>query len=228
MKKISIFLLLGSFSTLSLANGNFNLKIGGDIHSKTDSLGVYSNGETEDYGYEVGIEYMKPITEKLELGLGVTYQKHAKISGKKSSFSEWNGTIESEYSKGYDDFQGYDSVPIYLTGKYVLTNEWAFKPYLKANLGYSFNFGNEDIKYSDGVEHENESTDTDLGGQTFDAYNISTDIKNGLYYAAGVGVEYKSLALEMLYQANEGKMSIGNKDYNSNYERISLILNYEF
>lgn len=53
MKKISIFLLLGSFSTLSLANGNFNLRIGGDIHSKMDSLGVYSNGETEDYGYEI-------------------------------------------------------------------------------------------------------------------------------------------------------------------------------
>ena len=25
----------------------------------------------------------------------------------------------------------------------ILTNEWAFKPYLKASLGYSFNFGNE-------------------------------------------------------------------------------------
>lgn len=176
----------------------------------------------------MAMKYIKPITEKLELGLGVAYQKHAKISGKKSSFSEWNGAIESEYSKGYDDFQEYDSVPIYLTGKYVLTNEWAFKPYLKANLGYSLNFGNKDIKYSDAVEHENESTDIDLGGQTFDAYNISTDIKNGLYYAAGVGVEYKSLALEMIYQVNEGKMRIRNKEYNSNYERISLVLNYKF
>ncbi len=228
MNKISIFLLLGCLSTLSLANGNFNLRIGGDINSKIDSLGNYSNGETEDYGYEAGIEYIKPITEKLELGLGVSYQKHAKISGKKSGYSKLEGAIESEYSKGYDDFQGYDSIPVYLTGKYILTNEWVFKPYIKASLGYSFNFGNEDVKYSDGVEHENESTDTDLGGQTFDAYNISTDVKNGLYYAAGVGVEYKSLALEMLYQVNEGKLNIGNKEYNCNYERITLLLNYKF
>lgn len=228
MKKISIFMLLGSLSTLSLASGSFNLRVGGDVHSKVDSLGVYSNGDTEDYGYEVGLEYMRPITEKLELGFGVAYQKHAKISGKKTGFNELSNTIESEYSKGYDDFQGYDSVPLYLTGRYILTNKWAFKPYIKASLGYSFNFGNENIKYSDGVEYENESTDTDLGGQTFEAYNISTDIKNGLYYAAGLGVEYKFLSLEALYQVNEGELNIGNQKYDANSERISLILNYRF
>lgn len=228
MNKISTFLLLGSLSTLSLADRNLNLRVGADIHSKFDSLGVYSSGDTEDYGYEVGLEYMRPITEKLELGLGVAYQKHAKVSGKKSEFSKWNGTIESEYSKGYDDFQGYDSVPVYLTGKYILTKEWTFKPYIKASLGYSFNFGSDDVKYSDGVEHENEATDTSLGGQTFETYKLSTDTKNGLYYAAGVGIEYNSLSLEALYQVNEGKLSIGNKEYNANYERVSLILNYKF
>lgn len=228
MNKISIFLLLGSLSTLSLADGNFNLRVGGDVHSKVDSLGVYSGGDTEDFGYEVGLEYMRPVTEKLELGLGIAYQKNAKISGKKSKFSEWNGVIESEYSKGYDDFQGYDSVPVYFTGRYVLIDKWAVKPYIKASLGYSFNFGNEDIKYSDKVEYENEATDTDLGGQTFEAYNLSTDVKNGLYYAVGVGIEYKFLALETLYQVNEGDLSIGNKKYDTNHEKVSLMLNIKF
>lgn len=228
MNKISIFLLLGSLSTLSLADGNFNLRVGGDVYSKVDSLGVYSGGDTEDFGYEVGLEYMRPVTEKLELGLGIAYQKNAKISGKKSKFSEWNGVIESEYSKGYDDFRGYDSIPVYFTGKYVLTDKWAVKPYIKASLGYSFNFGNEDVKYSDKVEYENEATDTDLGGQTFEAYNLSTDVKNGLYYAVGVGIEYKFLALETLYQVNEGDLSIGNKKYDTNHEKVSLILNIKF
>lgn len=228
MNKISMFLLLGSLSTLSLANGNFDLRVGGDIHSKVNSLGVYSSGNTEDYGYEIGIEYTKPLTEKLELGLGVAYQNHAKISGEKSGFSKWNGVIESEYSKGYEDFKGYDSIPIYLIGEYTLTNKWIFRPYIKVNLGYTFNFGSEDIKYKDGVEYENESIDTDLGGQIFDSYNLSTDIKNGLYYAAGIGIEYKRLALEMLYQVNEAKLYINNKKYDSNYNRISLVLNYKF
>lgn len=232
MNKTLVFLLLGSLSTLSLANGNLNIRVGGDVHSKVDSLGIYSSGDTEDYGYEVGIEYLRPVTEKLELGLGVSYQKHAKISGKNQkneSYSSSNtGIIEQETFKGFDDFQGYDSVPVYITGKYVLTNEWIVKPYIKASIGYSFNFGNEDLKYSDRVDNENESTDTDLGGQTFEAYNLSTSIKNGMYYAGGIGVEYKSLALEALYQVNEGKLSIANKKYDANYERVSLILNYKF
>lgn len=228
MKKMTMFLLFGSLSTLSLGNGGFNLRVGGDIYSKIDSLGVYSNGDTEEYGYEIGLEYMKPITEKLELGMGVAYQKHAKISGKKIGSSQWNGVIESEYSKGYEDFQGYDSVPIYLTGRYTLTNNWKIKPYIKANLGYSFNFGNEEISYIDKVEHENESTDTDLGGEVFEAYSISTDITGGLYYAAGIGIEYRAFVLEALYQVNKGKLSIANKEYNANYERVSLILGYRF
>lgn len=227
MNKISIFLLLSSLSTLSLSNGNFNFRVGGDLNSKVDSLGIYSDGSTENYGYEVGIEYTKLITENLNLGLGISYQKHAKISGKKFEFSEWEGTTESEYSKGYENFQGYDSIPIYLTGKYIITNEWIFKPYIKGSLGYSVNFGNEDIKYSDGVEYENDSTDTDLGGQTFEAYNLSTNIKNGLFYVVGIGLEYNSLSLEALYQINEGKLSIGNEIYSANYERFSLILNYK-
>ncbi|MBC2856993.1 outer membrane beta-barrel protein [Cetobacterium sp. 2A] len=227
MKKISIFLLLGTLSTLSLAAGNLNVRVGGDVKSKIGSLGSYSDGDTEDYGYEIGLEYMKPITERLELGIGLAYQKHAKVSGNKIERSELNGLIESEFSKGYNDFQGYDSIPVYLTGKYTLNNNWLIKPYLKASLGYSFNFGNEDLEYSDDVQHENELTDTDLGGEVFESYKLSTKIKNGLYYSAGLGLEYRSLSLETLYQVNNGKLSVGNKDYDADYEKISLILNYK-
>lgn len=232
MSKLSLFLLLGSLSTLSLANGSFNFRAGGDIYSRTSSLGIYSNGDTEDYGYEIGLEYLKPITEKLELGVGISYQNHSKIAGTNQENEKYysfnSGIIEMETFKGFHDFQGYNSIPIYLTGKYYIANQWIIKPYIKANLGYSFNFGNEDIKYSDDVKNENESTDTDLGGQIFEAYSLSTDIKGGIYYAAGIGLEYKSLALESLYQVNEGKITINNNKYNSNYERISLILNYKF
>lgn len=233
MKRRSIVLLLSGLSTLALANGNFNLRVGADIHSKVDSLGKYSSGSTEDYGYEVGLEYLRPIGEKLELGIGVAYQKHAKISGKNQENESYHssnvGIIEKEHFKGYHDFQGYDSVPVYLTGKYTLNKDWKFKPYLKGSIGYSFNFGNDEITYSDNESYENESTGVDGPGKINETYNLSTNIKHGLYYAAGIGIEYKFLSLEALYQINTGKLSVGNNEkYDSNYERVSLVLNYKF
>nr|WP_307776324.1 hypothetical protein [uncultured Cetobacterium sp.] len=230
--KNKFVLLFMIVSGLSFADDGFSIRIGGDITSKTNSMDNYTDGNTEDFGYEIGVEYTKSITDKFSLGLGTAYQNHAKFSGEESGYSKFENDgsqiIENEYSKGFDDFTGYHSVPIYLTGKYILTNRWSVKPYIKGNIGYSFNFGNENLKYSDKVERENESTDTDLGGHVFESYTLSTSVKDGYYYGAGLGLSYYSLAVEALYQVNTSKMTVNNKEYKNNYERVSVILNYTF
>ena len=241
MKKIIGLLLVGTLSSISLGenlNGidknSFNLRVGGDLNTKVSSIGKYSESSTEDYGYEIGFEYMRSLTPKFSLGLGLAYQEHSKINGKKYETEYVNGAIETEYSKGYEDFKGYNSIPVYLTGKYILTDRWAIKPYIKGNIGYSFNFGNKDIHYSNGYTSENENTDQVVGGEVFEAYTINTKVDNGLYYGAGFGFEYKSFSGEIMYQINEGKLSLSNESpsinekYNLNYKRISGILTYKF
>lgn len=241
MKKVIGLLLLGALSSISFGENldgfdknSFNLRVGGDISTKVSSVGKYSESSTEDYGYEVGLEYMRNLTPKFSLGLGLAYQEHSKINGKKQEREYINGAIETDYSKGFEDFKGYNSVPVYLTGKYILTDKWSIKPYIKGNIGYSFNFGNEDIHYNDGYSSENENTDQVVGGETFEAYSLSTKVDNGLYYGAGIGFEYKSFSGEIMYQVNEGKLSVTdktssiNEKYDLNYKRVSAILTYKF
>lgn len=229
--KNKLILFFITLSTLSYSSDDgLSIRIGGDVTSKTDSMGKYTDGNTEDFGYEIGIEYSKFLTDKFSLGIGTAYQSHAKFSGEKfeSGHFDSGSQIETEYSKGFDDFNGYNSVPVYLTGKYILTNRWTIKPYIKGNIGYSFNFNNEDLKYSDKVEFENEGTDTDLGGKVFESYSLSTNVKDGYYYGAGIGLSYYSLSLEALYQVNTAKIEIKNKEYKNSYERVSIILSYTF
>ncbi|STO31656.1 Uncharacterised protein [Fusobacterium necrogenes] len=228
MKKVTLFLLLGALSSGALANGYFNIRAGADLYTKVDSVGIYSSNSTEDFGYEFGVEYLRPITEKLDLGFGIAYQKHADISGKGTEYSQWNGVIKSEYFKGYEDFSGYDSVPLYITGRYILTKNYPFTPYIKASVGYSFNINGDNIRYIDKVENENEQTDVDLGGQVFQSYSLAKSVKDGLYYSVGLGVEYKSFTLETLYQVNTGKINVQNQEYNVSYDRVSLVLGYKF
>lgn len=228
-----IALLTVSSVTFSLENGNINFRVGGDIHSKVSNIGNYSNGDTEDYGYEVGVEYTRTLKEKIDLGIGIAYQTPAKFSGNTSETSSMSGSIETETFKGYEDFKGYKSVPLYIVGKYSFNPIKEFTPYVRLGLGYSFNFGNEDIRYVDGEEREDESTDQDLGGSLNEAYSLSTKVTNGLYYSIGAGVAYHSWAIETIYQVTQADLEVqdraGNtKKYDADYERITVVLSYKF
>ena len=129
----------------------------------------------------------------------------------------------------------FDSVPLYAIAKYNFETGTAWKPYLKATLGYSFNIKDKDAKghienvYGN-VEDEFDTIET-LSG------NIDTKIKNGLYYGVGAGVEYENFFVDLMYQVNQAKAKLtaevegekyelGKKDFD--YSRVTLGFGYKF
>ncbi|MGL5426415.1 MAG: OmpW family outer membrane protein, partial [Cetobacterium sp.] len=125
---------------------------------------------------------------------------------------EENNFDENEKS----EMPKYDSVPVYAVAKYNFNIDSAFKPYLKANLGYSFNFENGDAEYTDAQGTE----------------SFSTNVKNGLYYGAGVGVEYNNFFTDVMYSVNEAKATVTDEDgkYKNDfdYSRVTLGFGYKF
>lgn len=105
---------------------------------------------------------------------------------------------------------GYDSVPVYATAKYKFYEYNDFDFYGKANLGYSFNFNEE-------------SGDVN-------AHNVH----DGMYWAAGLGAEYRNFFMDLMYQQNLATLGYGNEggivhdrdDFD--YERVTLGAGYNF
>ncbi|MGL5983466.1 MAG: hypothetical protein ACRCZR_09065 [Cetobacterium sp.] len=186
--------------------GYINIRGGWDFWSE---YGDFSNNDfegdlfnlsnkTKDFGGEVALEAYKKF-DKFDLGLGVAYQDHM---GREATTD--NDLITYE---GVE----YKSVPVYLTGRYNVNYwDWAVTPYVKANIGYSFNFDSKDYKI------DNES--------------FSTSVDDGLYWAAGLGMEYQSFNMDILYGSNQAKSKIGNFDekFNNDYDRVTLSVGYSF
>ncbi len=208
-------------------------KVGLDVWSEYDewktSTGYKVNKkETKDLGFEIALEATRNITDNFELGLGVAYQNHAKPKSRTTSSSgtDWSSKYETEMPK-------YDSVPLYAIAKYNFETGTAWKPYLKATLGYSFNFGNKDAK-------ENEFYTSSYGDQNYSedySYKYKADVKNGLYYGVGAGVEYENFFVDLMYQVNQAKVKLteeyedekyemGKKDFD--YSRVTLGFGYKF
>lgn len=107
----------------------------------------------------------------------------------------------------------YKSVPVYLTAKYKLNYfDLPFTPYIKANGGYSFNFDNNDVY--------------DGNGNSWKA-----DVKDGAYWAAGLGAEYNNFTADVMYGVNYAKASSDydhRSDFNNDYQRVTLSLGYKF
>lgn len=228
MKKTLLF-LLAVLGTTSLAS--VNLRVGVDTYSKSKAIGPYSDGSTENVGYEIGAEYMLDFIPLVKLGAGISYQNHAKFSG---NDTDWNiGNFKENY-KGYDDFKSFDSVPLYLTAKITPLPFFPFNPYIKLNLGYSFNFGNGDIRYSQGSKDDDDYyPGLSLPQLDPKSCTSSTKISNGVYYGIGVGAEFLMLGVELMYQSNIAQLTVddkenGSKKYDVNYDRVSLILNLKF
>lgn len=190
-------------------------KIGVDIWSKYDEWKYkedYENAkankkETKNLGFEIALEATRNLTDSFELGLGVAYQNHSKP---KSNEKIWNnfGTVKYEMPK-------YDSVPLYAVAKYNFNIDTLWKPYLKATLGYSINF-------EDGDARE-------------DSYKYKVNVKNGLYYGIGAGVEYENFFADLMYQVNEAKADQTDekanykfKKNNFDYSRVALGFGYKF
>lgn len=209
-------------------------KVGLDVWSEYDEWkdeeGVKANKkDTKNLGFEVALEGTRNITDNFELGLGVAYQNHAKPESNKYTYSESEGIVSYNEELKYE-MPKYDSVPLYAVAKYNFETNTAFKPYLKANLGYSFNFEDGDAKetYTESIKI---GTYTD---SYTDSYKYSANVKNGLYYGVGAGVEYENFFVDLMYQVNEAKVelkeadgySLGKKDFD--YSRVTLGFGYKF
>lgn len=196
-------------------------KIGIDVWSEYDEW-KYENTKankkkTKDLGFEIALEATRNLTDSFELGLGVAYQNHSKPKSNKKTYNNFE-TIKSEMPK-------YDSVPLYAVAKYNFNTDTSWKPYLKATLGYSINFEDGDAK------------ETYTYNSLTNSYKYKTDVKNGLYYGVGAGIEYDNFFADLMYQVNEAKAKItdeenginyGSKKNDFDYSRVTLGFGYKF
>jgi len=212
MKKLFLLaLILMILSTISFAKSNFyiNPKVGIDLISKYEKTfdengKMILNDKTKKFGGEVAIEGYKILNEHIDLGLGVAYQDHADRK-------------HFDYTSNVD-ISGvqYTSIPVYIASRYNFFLDSKTKPYLKANLGYSFNFDSSDLEEKNTVNDRIEK--------------ITTDINGGLYYGIGTGIEYKNYTIELMYAINrcKGSTKRSNSKYRADYDRISLLVGYRF
>lgn len=225
MKKV----LLGLFalSTVAMAaETNLYLRAGADLNGEFDTVSYYdlklNKDEADDFSWEIAVEATREIYPKVELGLGLAYQKHGdpKFS---NDFVEFDGLPDIIFDTKFE-MPGYTSIPLYLTAKYNFDAINNFVPYVKANLGYSFNDGDGDFKMS-GL-----SEDGTLEGKA--KGNVKID--DGLYYGIGAGFEYNNFTMDLMYQVNEAEAEITvsdldaktKKDYD--YSRVTLSFGYKF
>jgi hypothetical protein len=205
------FLLLIVLSTISFAKSDFYIepKVGIDLisgYKKTydDNGKIFLNDKTKEFGVEVAIEGYKILNEYIDLGLGVAYQNHADRK-------------HFDYTSNVD-ISGvqYTSIPVYIAGKYNFLLDSETKPYLKANLGYSFNFDSSDLEEKNTLNDRIEKTAIEVNG--------------GLYYGIGTGIEYKNYTIELMYAINRCKISNKKSNFKerADYDRISLLVGYRF
>ena len=189
MKKILLGLLVFS-SAVTFANQGINVygKFGVDVVSRFNKISeegetlIKSRGKVAP---AIFLEATKNVTPDFEAGLGVGYI--------------WRGKENFEFEDSDDKVTGkfprYDSIPLYLTGKYNFNLNSEIKPYVKADLGYSFN-------------RAKKSTGTDLDKMTNTVEDFSEKIKfkNGLYASVGVGLEYRNFVTELAYVHTTAKI----------------------
>ena len=159
MKKtlIGLFLVLGaaSFADAGKIEAKGGIDLGGKYHYGKN----YKNQKVKNSSGEIGAEYRYEVTPGLEVGGGTAFQFHKDLKDKVSG----------------QNLKNYNSFPLYGTAKYTFDTQTAVKPYVKGDLGYSFNNGNHDYGR--------------LG--KFKA-------KNGLYYGVGGGVNYNNFNVELM------------------------------
>ena len=205
MKKVLLGLAVVSSMAMAGEGTNLYLKTGLDISGKFDKVEVASGqslnkSESDRLGFDLTTEVTKEFYANLELGLGLSYQDHGRPEAGKVGNYKFQNT-------------GYKSLPIYGVAKYNIPVESSIKPYLKADLGYSFNFDEKDLKTS--------------------KISINNSIDNGLYYGLGAGAEYNNFIVELMYKVNRADIQYeGNgkklpkKDYD--YSRTTLSFGYRF
>ena len=204
MKKVLLGLAVISSMAMAAEGTNLYLKTGADISGKFDKVNILgenaNKSESDRLGFDLTAEVTKEVYPNLELGLGLSYQDH----GRPESVNHQGEKIQNT---------GYKSLPIYGVVKYNIPLESNIKPYLKADLGYSFNFDEKDLKTSN--------------------LSINSSIDNGLYYGLGAGAEYNNFVVELMYKVNRADVQYngdGEKSpkFDYDYSRTTLSIGYRF
>lgn len=220
-KKVLLGLAALSCVSLAAEGTNVYLKIGADMFQRFDK--VKYDGEKlnkdkgDDFGYELTVEVMREVYPNFELGLGLSYQDH----GDPKSVSEYDKDLDENIKS---EIPGFKSVPLYVTAKYNLPVEGNIKPYLKADLGYSFNDERGNFKVI--------KTASSKASESGYSRELLTKVENGLYYGIGAGAEYNNFVIDLMYKINKAKVEMDN--YNErikddlDYSRVTLSIGYKF
>lgn len=210
MKKILFGLVVLSSIAVAEEGTNLYLKTGVDISSKFKNdyiRGEVSNRSADgDGGFEFAIEGTREIYPNLELGLGIALQDHGDPDKVNLSYNQKFQVIKNT---------GYKSLPLYTVAKYNIPLESNIKPYLKADLGYAYNFGEKDAI------------------ETWNGPIAKTSVDNGLYYGLGAGIEYNNFLFEVMHKVNKADINYSFNDGEKlkksyNYSRTTLSIGYKF
>lgn len=204
MKKVLLGLAVVSSMVMVGEGTNLYLKTGLDISGKFDKVNILgentNKSESDRLGFDLTAEVTREFYPNLELGLGLSYQDH----GRPEYIRNGNDKVQNT---------GYKSLPIYGVAKYNIPMESNIKPYLKADLGYSFNFDEKDLKGEAG--------------------KIKMSVDNGLYYGLGAGVEYNNFLFEVMHKVNKADINYSFNDGEKlkksyDYSRTTLSIGYKF
>ena len=215
MKKVLLGLFaLASVSAVAAEGVNVYGRLGLDVYSHYNK--VTDDGEvvTKAKGKvapSIAVEVTKDLGSNFEAGLGLGYVWHGKRDYKATD-------DEDEYTAKYPAI---NSIPLYVTGKYKFDTGSDIKPYVKADLGYSFNKMKKSIT----------TTEKDLATGETETYTDGLKVKNGLYAGVGVGVEYNNVTADLSYVFTGAKYKYTDGDGDTdkaNNRAVRLTVGYKF
>ena len=215
MKKILLGLFaLASVSAVAAEGVNVYGRLGLDVYSHYDK--VTEDGEVVakakgKVAPSIAVEVTKDLGSNFEAGLGLGYVWHGQ--------RDYKGNDGTKY-EAEGKFPIINSIPLYVTGKYKFDTGSDIKPYVKADLGYSFN----KMKKSMAVTVKNLTT-----GETETVTVEGFKAKNGLYAGIGIGVEYNNVTADLSYVFTGAKYKFENGNtYKANKNAVRLTVGYKF
>ena len=216
MKKVLLGLfVLASVSAVAAEGVNVYGRLGLDVYSHYNKLVDREDGQTllkakGKVAPSIALEVTKDLGSNFEAGLGLGYVWHGKRDYKETDDKD-------EYTA---KFPAINSIPLYVTGKYKFDTGSDIKPYVKADLGYSFN----KMKKSIAVTEKDLTT-----GETETVTAEGLKAKNGLYAGIGAGVEYNNVTADLSYVFTGAKYKdIDGDTAKANKGALRLTVGYKF
>ena len=204
-----------------------NIRAGLNAGNWYNEIGGFNTGNSDDLGFEFTVEYMKEVVPNFKLGVGTGYQANPKAEGKNTETEYYvSPGVEYEAKRGFEDKKYYDSIPVYVTGKYEFPINDSWGAYAKVNVGYSFNLEKDNAAWEDYARYE--INDVEQPPVYSNSKSYDTKVNDGFYYAVGGGVKYKSFFADIMYQTTFADIEVNGEKDNLDYSRVTLGVGYSF